>query len=393
MTDARSPDEIWQAARRHWREVALSTRSIDKARAAQAVDALYTAATGRPPAYVLIFDSPLQAEIAGTFLTVNHPAPNHPASWPARERGRPQVGRVVRDSIVRDAAGALRRDVLDRLPQLETPVRSALNAVYRAGPDAVLFMRAFDALCGQLPPHARGVRVTQAPRYKGWLRRVNRSAERSISLRAWIAWAAYHSFLRSAFPARRLPTGQGLISAMIDVARECGWCWLYADIAIVADRPALIKLDATGGLHAEDGPALAYRDGFSIHALHGVRVERWMIDRPGRITVADVESQTNAEVRRALVERMGHQRYLRLSGGVPVARDETGTLWRRRLPDRRGEGRRAWCFVEVVNGTREADGTYRHYFLSVPPTMRAAREAVAWTYGLSAAAYQLQVRT
>ena len=74
MTDARSPDEIWQAARRHWREVALSTKPIDRARAAQAVDALYTAATGRPPAYVLIFDSPLQAEIAGTFLTANHPA-------------------------------------------------------------------------------------------------------------------------------------------------------------------------------------------------------------------------------------------------------------------------------------------------------------------------------
>ena len=190
MTNARSPDEIWQAARRHWREVALSTKPIDRARAAQAVDALYTAATGRPPAYVLIFDSPLQAEIAGTFLTVNHPASNHLAPVSTRERGRPQVVRVVHDSIMPDAAAALARGAVEHVPQLEAPIRSALGAVYRAGPEAALFMRAFDALCGQLPPQARSVRVLSAPRYKGWLRRVRRSVDRSVSLRPWIAWAA-----------------------------------------------------------------------------------------------------------------------------------------------------------------------------------------------------------
>jgi hypothetical protein len=64
-----------------------------------------------------------------------------------------------------------------------------------------------------------------------------------------------------------------------------------------------------------------------------------------------------------------------------------------RLPGPSSEGRRAWCFVEVVNGTREPDGTHKHYFLRVPPTMLAAREAVAWTYGLSAEAYQPRIRT
>lgn len=36
--------------------------------------------------------------------------------------------------------------------------------------------------------------------------------------------------------------------------------------------------------------------------------------------------------------------------------------------------------VEVANATPEIDGSYRHYLLRVPPDVRTAREAVAWTF-------------
>jgi hypothetical protein len=44
--------------------------------------------------------------------------------------------------------------------------------------------------------------------------------------------------------------------------------------------------------------------------------------------------------------------------------------------------------VEVENGTIEPDGS-RRYFLCVPPWMTTAREAVAWTFGLSVDEYVL----
>ncbi len=44
--------------------------------------------------------------------------------------------------------------------------------------------------------------------------------------------------------------------------------------------------------------------------------------------------------------------------------------------------------VKVVNSTPEPDGSRREYFLRVPPTVRTAREAVAWTFGLAADAYR-----
>jgi hypothetical protein len=48
----------------------------------------------------------------------------------------------------------------------------------------------------------------------------------------------------------------------------------------------------------------------------------------------------------------------------------------------------------VVNGTAESDGSHKHYFLRVPSRMRSAREAVAWTYGMTPEQYGgLELRT
>ena len=44
--------------------------------------------------------------------------------------------------------------------------------------------------------------------------------------------------------------------------------------------------------------------------------------------------------------------------------------------------------VEVRNSTPEPDGSRKTYFLRVPPTVRTAREAVAWTFGLGAVEYR-----
>jgi hypothetical protein len=53
-----------------------------------------------------------------------------------------------------------------------------------------------------------------------------------------------------------------------------------------------------------------------------------------------------------------------------------------------------WQVVEVVDGTPQRDGTPKRYFLTVPARMRTAREAVAWTYGLTAEQYgRLELRT
>jgi hypothetical protein len=70
-----------------------------------------------------------------------------------------------------------------------------------------------------------------------------------------------------------------------------------------------------------------------------------------------------------------------------IQRDACGKLWRCHLDDE------IYTMAEVENGTPEPDGSRRRYFLRVPPTARTPREAIAWTYGLTADQYEIIVRT
>jgi hypothetical protein len=44
--------------------------------------------------------------------------------------------------------------------------------------------------------------------------------------------------------------------------------------------------------------------------------------------------------------------------------------------------------VKVINSTAEPDGTFKDYFLRVPPGTRTARAGVAWTFGLTEDEYE-----
>ena len=50
---------------------------------------------------------------------------------------------------------------------------------------------------------------------------------------------------------------------------------------ILTDRPREIHRDEANRLHAEKGPALLYRDGWGIHAWHGIRIPAvWLDGKP-----------------------------------------------------------------------------------------------------------------
>jgi hypothetical protein len=79
-------------------------------------------------------------------------------------------------------------------------------------------------------------------------------------------------------------------------------------------------------------------------------------------------------------------------GGQKVSRDAAGTLWHCAIED--GSDRYVFAVVEVVNGSKEPDGSRKRYFLSVPADCRSTMEAVAWTYSITVKQYrQLKVHT
>jgi hypothetical protein len=153
----------------------------------------------------------------------------------------------------------------------------------------------------------------------------------------------------------------------------------------MADRPANMVMDSWR-LHCTDGPGLSYHDDFQLFFLKDLCVEKRIA--LGEFAAQEIDAQTNLELRRVMVERYGVERYLFATGAERVQEDECGVLYRKEM-----SGDENLAMVQVINSTAEPDGTFKHYFLRVPPQMETAREAVAWTFGLAEHDYEPTLQT
>lgn len=121
---------------------------------------------------------------------------------------------------------------------------------------------------------------------------------------------------------------------------------------------------------------------------HATEIPRWIFEKPQDASVEEIIGETNAEVRRAMLELQGFDIFLeraRAKGLVSVLDEDpspmTGTLLKITLvPD--GNSREVdnneVCLLRVKDGTLD-----KHYCLRVPPTMKTARQANAWTWGIN----------
>jgi hypothetical protein len=172
------------------------------------------------------------------------------------------------------------------------------------------------------------------------------------------------------------------LAGVARVARSAGWWWPYERVAVLTERPLALHRDNVGRLHHGNGPALSYPDGWELYAWRGMPIPPEVAAELPHLTVARIQAETNAEVRRVMLEFFGFDRYLRECDAKKVHSDETGILWRVDLPNDE-----PLVMVEVVNATPEPDGSRRTYFLRVPPNIRTARAGVAWTFGLTEEEY------
>jgi len=174
---------------------------------------------------------------------------------------------------------------------------------------------------------------------------------------------------------------------------------LYLPDACVLIEPPVIGplLDLGGNVHSETGPFIQFPSGWSLYAWQGRLVRREVIEAPQELTAKDIRRERNAEVRRVMLERFGHKRFL----------DESGARLRSQDTDQQGHVRKLWfiegprarsiwqpppegtMFLEVTNSTPEPDGHYKSYFLRVPPDMRTPKEAAAWTFQLQEHQYEV----
>jgi hypothetical protein len=194
-------------------------------------------------------------------------------------------------------------------------------------------------------------------------------------------WLSFYETLKEFCDFKKL-------EGLIEVAENCASAFTFPDIVVFCARPEVINRDDQNRLHCEDGHAVRFADDWGVFAIHGVRVPRYVVMEPSTITVADIEQEPNQEIRRVKMERYGAARYLLDSGAEEIHRDDFGTLYRKEIP-----GDEPLVMVKVVNSTPESDGSFKDYFLRVPPTIERAKQAVAWTFDKTEAEYVPEFQT
>ena len=148
------------------------------------------------------------------------------------------------------------------------------------------------------------------------------------------------------------------------------------DCTMVALERGNISVEE-GLVHSWKQPAIRWPDGSGHWYWRGIQLPDTLSQQLPNLRAVQVAQIQNAELRRLALDYMGTEPFLRSANATRAAQDDYGTLWRTTITID-GE---PYVAVEVVNATAEPDGTYRRYFLRVPPETRTAREAVAWTFG------------
>ena len=311
-----------------WLRAGLSTEPADRAAAEAGVVLAYERAGLTPPRVVVWLRSPLEGCVGAAMLKSDQVADRDQVADQVRDRVRDQVSDQVSDRVLGQVWGQVRGQVRD---QVADHLRGAVYGQHDAG------------------------------------------------------WLSFYDYFHT---ATGLP-GVDKLDGLVRVARSAGWWWPLRGAVILTERHNQLHRDQQGRLHNESGPAVAYPDGWGVHAWHGVRVPAdlievgWSTDR--------ILQEPNAEVRRCAIERMGWDRFIAEANLAQVGVSE---------PDPGNPGHELALYdvpariydepVRVLlctNGTVERDGTRRRFGLTVPASIDTPVAAAAWGYGLTVDQY------
>ncbi|HEY9219504.1 MAG TPA: hypothetical protein VIO94_15765 [Phenylobacterium sp.] len=384
-----------EAAREEWLAHGLSTAPADFETAEAAISRLYER-IGKKRPYFVRLSSPLGAELYINLLCQTWPKLAEGGQLWDQLRGqlRDQLWDQLRDQLGGQLGGQLWGQLRGQLEgqlegqlwdqlggQLRDQLRDQLGGQLRDQLGDQLGDQLMGQLWGQLGGQNSNLRFMGTWFYGAW-----------DYLWGWLDGGRR---VGAVYP----PALNDALDDHCAVSRSVGWWYPFNDFCILTDRPEIIRRDADNRLHAEDGPALRYRDGYSLWALAGLPVTQQLIETPETLTFSQVRDERNAEIRRHMLDRFAGLRgsaaagaWLKAGDLEPISQvDITDkmqpsglTIWklsngdapvlcklyRADLPDDE-----PLVLIWVV-----CTSTAKEVFLRVPPNMTDAAEARDWTF-------------
>jgi hypothetical protein len=191
-------------------------------------------------------------------------------------------------------------------------------------------------------------------------------------------WPAFYEFCaRVGVPYK--PEDHEALQWWFNLGRSCGWWAPYQKLVCCCERPLICRIDDRRVLHSEEGPAMKFRDGWSVCAVHGVRLPdehgEQIIMRPETQTIEQIEKEDNQEVKRIRIERFGWDNYIAICGAVPVDV---------RCNERDQQQEELFALKDGSKRVRVIDpSTGRRYVLGVPREINTCEQAQNWmSHGL-----------
>jgi hypothetical protein len=332
------------AFREEWRSVGLSCEPADYATGDEIIRDFYTQ-IGKPAPIILHFSSPMMCELALAWVTAT--VTDKPKKlW---DQLRDQLWDQLGDQLGGQLRGQLWGQLRDQLgDQLWDQLRDQLWGQ--------LWDQLRDQLGDQLGDQLQNAAFTG-------------NAFWGQHDCAWTAFYLFCAEIGVQYPAGPL----ALLKKWGNLESSIGWWAPFEGICFVSDRPRRVSFDAERRLHSETGKAVEYSDGWGVSAWHGTRIpDDWVTDRK-TLTPKLALTHSNIEQRRAAIGLLGWNSILHQLDGRMIDRDadpEIGELIEVDIPD---VGRERFLRVRC--------GTGRGFALPVPPQMKTALEAQAWTWG------------
>ena len=431
-----TPDQVSRLAefREKWLRIGLATGPADRPAAEAAVKEAYKAAGMEPPRIVIWLRSPLEGAIGAAMLAgakiVRAQVRDQVGAqvWDqVRDQVGDQVGDQVRDQVGDQVWAQVRAQVWDQVgdqvrdqvwDQVRDQVRAQVGDQVWAQVRAQVWDQVGDQVRDQVWDQVRDQvwdQVGDQVRDQVW-DQVRDQVRAQVGDQVWdqvyragygqhdASWLGFYEFFDQVCDLHSTHRLRGMGA----LAQAAGWWWPFAGAVILTERPTVLRRDASHRLHCADGPAMQYPDGWSIYAWRGMRVPKDLVEEPEKISVARIDTEKNAEIRRVMIERFGLARYVSESRSDVVHEDVDPLGFPRRLlrkPQR--DGAPDLMMVELTNSSPEPDGSRKKYLLCVEPNLRpllpngemgnsqelTCLNAVASTFGLSGSEYQPSVET
>lgn len=190
-------------------------------------------------------------------------------------------------------------------------------------------------------------------------------------------WLPYYTFPVDHLGVECKPDDERMLNVWRALSENGGWWASYSEICVMIDRPIKQELNEDFVGHCEDGPTVAYGDGFRFYMLEGHRVDEQLVLRPETQTLEQINNESNMDIRAIRIERYGWPNYLKKSGAKKI--DERLNAVENQIE----------ALMEAPNNEKRlvvTCPTGRMFALGVPTGVNTCEEAQNWLSGPAAGA-------